>query len=139
MPDRVSEVMTDKLVTVEPTTSLEVTAAKMRDYDIGDVLVVKDGTLFGIVTDRDLVVRALADGAATSDAVGPYASRDVYTCGPDDSVARLAQTMAEQAVRRVPVVDESNCPVGIVSLGDLAEDRAPDTVLGDISEAQPNN
>ena len=139
MPDRVSEVMTDKLVTVEPTSTIAEAAAKMRDYDIGDVLVVQDDTLFGIVTDRDLVVRALADGAATSDAVGPYASRDVYTVGPDDSVAELARTMADQAVRRVPVVDGNNCPVGIVSLGDLAEDRAPDTVLGDISEARPNN
>ncbi len=139
MPERVRDVMTTDLVTVDPSATLQQTAAMMRDHNIGNVLVAGGDGLHGIVTDRDVVVRALASGAGPDAEVGQYASTDLFTVGPDDAVAQVVALMAQRAVRRVPVVDESGEFCGIVSIGDLAEDRDPESVLGEISEAPPNN
>ncbi len=138
MPERVRDVMTSDVVTVEPTASLQSAAALMRDHNIGNVLVADDGEAVGILTDRDLVVRALAAGASPDDQVGPFVSSTLFTVGPDDAVARVAALMAERAVRRVPVLEDGSF-VGIVAIGDLAEERDPESVLGEISEAPPNN
>ncbi len=138
MPERVRDVMTTDLVTVEPDATLQETAALMRDHNIGNVLVAGPDGYLGIVTDRDLVVRMVAAGAAPDAAVGEYASTDLFTVGPDDAVAQVVALMAQRAVRRVPVVDGDEF-VGIVAIGDLAEERDPESVLGEISEAPPNN
>jgi CBS domain-containing protein len=113
-------------------------ARVMRDNDIGDVLVTEDGqNLVGIVTDRDIVVRAVADGSVDEVTVGAICS-DPIAVSPDDEVADVIQVMREQAVRRIPVV-EGEVVVGLVSIGDLAVQYDPDSVLGDISEAPENN
>lgn len=140
MPERLSEVMTRDLVTVPPTASLEEAARLMRDNDIGDVLVVDDnGSLFGIVTDRDIVVEAVAEGThPSSTSVDQVCTHDPVSLGPDDAVAEAAKLMSDHAIRRLPVVDNGSL-VGIVSLGDLAVDRDPQSVLGEISEAPANN
>ncbi|NND01826.1 MAG: CBS domain-containing protein [Acidimicrobiia bacterium] len=136
MAQQVREVMTTDLVVLHPSATLQEAAEAMRDNDIGNVLV--NGDNLGIITDRDLVVRAIAKGCASNETIGSFSSTDLFTVDPNDDVADVAKTMAARKVRRVPVV-ESNSFVGILSIGDLAEDYAPDSVLGDISEAPPNN
>ena len=140
MPERVREVMTPEPVTVAATATLQHAAELMRDRNIGDVLVVdEDGTLIGIVTDRDIVVEGIAEGAdPTTTSVDEVCSHDPVTLGPDDAVVEAARLMRDRAIRRLPVIDNGSL-VGIVSLGDLAMDRDPDSVLGEISEAPPNN
>jgi CBS domain-containing protein len=140
MPERLSEVMTRDPVTVPATASLEEAARLMRDNDIGDVLVVDNtGSLYGILTDRDIVVEGIAGGTPpSSTSVDEVCSHDPVSLGPDDAVAKAAKLMSEHAIRRLPIVDNGSL-VGIVSLGDLAQDRDPNSVLGEISEAPPNN
>jgi CBS domain-containing protein len=110
----------------------------MRDGNIGDVVVLEEDRIQGILTDRDIVVRALADGrdpARTT--VGEICSRELTTLSPDDAIGDAERIMRDKAVRRLPVV-EGGRPVGIVSLGDLAVERNPESALGGISAAPPN-
>jgi CBS domain-containing protein len=130
--------MTQNPVTVQTTDSIVAAARSMRDGNIGDVVVVERGQIQGILTDRDIVVRALAEGrdpARTT--VGEICSRELTTLGPSDSVHDAVTIMRDKAIRRLPVVDGGR-PVGIVSLGDLAVERDPESVLGGISAAPPN-
>jgi CBS domain-containing protein len=113
-------------------------ARAMRDGGIGDVLVVDGERIVGILTDRDIVVRVLAEDRDPSHTpIGDICSREIRTLGPEDAVEAAIATMREHAVRRLPVV-EGGQPVGIVSLGDLALERDPRSVLGEISGAPPN-
>jgi CBS domain-containing protein len=110
----------------------------MRDRDIGDVLVVDDGKVLGIVTDRDLVIRWLADGGDVAKArLSDMCSPKLTTVGPDVAVEDAARIMRDKALRRLPVVDSGKA-VGIVSLGDLAVQSDPKSALGGISAAKPN-
>jgi CBS domain-containing protein len=138
MAQHVRDIMTSRLVTVEPQTSVTAVAQRMRDEDIGIVLVTEGDELRGLVSDRDLVIRALAEGGDQEQrTVASACSEDLYTLTPDDDLDRAVQLMREHSVRRVPVVDHGH-PVGIVSLGDLAIERDPGSALGDISAAEPN-
>jgi CBS domain-containing protein len=111
----------------------------MRGNDIGDVVVLKEKRLFGILTDRDIVVRALA---AKSDPettpVSEICSRELTTIEPTASVEEAVRFMREKAIRRLPVVDKTGDVIGIVSIGDLAVERDPRSALADISAAPPN-
>lgn len=139
MSSIVQELMSTDLVTCPPTSTLEHASRLMRDRGIGDVLVVDDDQrLTGIVTDRDLVVRCLADGASADTAISNACSGDLTTTTPDAAVDDVVRLMRQHSLRRVPVVDDGR-PVGIVSLGDLAVERDPDSALGDISAAPPNS
>ena len=134
----VREVMNGNVVTLPQSAPLVDAARRMRDADIGDVVVVDGGRLAGLVTDRDIVVRAIADGKdPRATTLADICSGDVVTVAPDDSIDHAAQVMRERAVRRVPVVEAGN-PVGIVSLGDFAIERESSTPLADISAAKPN-
>jgi CBS domain-containing protein len=115
-------------------------AAKiMRENDIGDVVVLEDNRLCGILTDRDIVVRGLARGAdPATTKVGDICSRDLTTVAPTTSVAQAIQVMRSKAIRRLPVVEEGGRIVGIVSIGDLAVERDRRSALGEISAAPPN-
>ncbi|MFE0764200.1 CBS domain-containing protein [Streptomyces smyrnaeus] len=138
MAQQVRDVMTPDPVVVAPQTLVIDVARRMRSQDIGAVLVVEEGRLRGLVTDRDLVVRILAEGGAVADrTVGEACSEELLTVAPDDGLDRAIALAADRAVRRLPVV-ENNEPVGIVSLGDLAVERDPDSTLGQVSAAQPN-
>lgn len=139
MPERIREIMTDHPVTVAEDASLVEAARAMRDRDIGDVIVTSNGDVVGIVTDRDIVVRAIADGhdVATT-TVGSVCTYEVHVLSADDSVAAAIDLMRREHVRRIPIVDQGRL-VGVVALGDLAEERDPDSVLGRISEAPPND
>lgn len=139
MPQRISDVMTADPVTLTTGDSLRRAAEAMRDNNIGDVVVTKpDGSLCGIVTDRDIVVRGLAEGAGLDSTLDDVCKHEVVTVGPDDAVATAVKTMEERAIRRLPVMDNGNL-VGIVSIGDLAVERDPESALGEISAAPPNN
>ncbi|MFC5910488.1 CBS domain-containing protein [Streptacidiphilus monticola] len=140
MPEKVRDVMTTRLVTVSTTTALTEAARQMRDQGIGDLIVTDDsGRLFGLVTDRDLVVRATAEGRDPDHTeTGQICSRNLTTVTPDDDVDRAVALMRDRAVRRLPVVEDGR-PVGIVSLGDLALDRDRQSALADISAAPANS
>ncbi|MFF9623470.1 CBS domain-containing protein [Streptomyces griseosporeus] len=138
MTQHVRDIMTADPVTVEPQASVTQVARIMRDEDLGAVLVTDGDDLRGLVTDRDLVVRALAEGGDLEQTtVAGACSDDLVTVGPDDELDVAIQLMREHSVRRIPVVDHGH-PVGIVSLGDAAMERDPGSALGDISVARPN-
>ncbi|MFD8276700.1 CBS domain-containing protein [Streptomyces flaveolus] len=138
MTQYVRDIMTADPVTVEPQASVTAVARIMRDQDLGAVLVTDGDRLRGLVTDRDLVIRSVAEGGDPEETtVAGACSDDLVTVGPDDELDRAIRLMREHAVRRVPVVDEGH-PVRIVALGDLAMERDPGSALGDISVARPN-
>jgi CBS domain-containing protein len=112
----------------------------MRDHDIGDVIVTKqDGSICGILTDRDIVIRSVAEAAAPQDArVEDICTHQLYSVGPDDSTGDVIRIMRDQALRRVPVIENGDA-VGIVSIGDLAAELDADSALGEISAAPPND
>jgi CBS domain-containing protein len=132
------DIMTQKPVTVQATDTVTAAARSMRDGNIGDVVVLDEDRIQGILTDRDIVVRALAEGrdpARTT--AGEICSRELTTLSPADGIEEAVKIMRAKAIRRLPVV-EAGRPVGIVSLGDLAVERDPESVLGGISAAPPN-
>ncbi|WP_328430100.1 CBS domain-containing protein [Streptomyces sp. NBC_00443] len=139
MTQHVRDVMTTDLLTVEPQASVQAVAQLMRDENIGAVLVTEGERLRGLVSDRDLVVRAVAEGGDPGrTTVAQACSEDLVTVGPDDDLILAVQVMREHSVRRVPVVDPESHPVGIVAIADLAIERDPGSALGDISAARPN-
>lgn len=137
--ERIRDVMTPNPQTLPASTTGREAAEAMRANDIGNVVVTDDnGNVAGILTDRDLVVRVIAEGRdPRATHIGDIASHDLSAVGPDDSVGRAVQIMREKAVRRLPVMEKGKV-VGIVSLGDLALDRDQDSALADISAAPPN-
>jgi CBS domain-containing protein len=133
------DVMTPNPTVCRPDTTARDAAALMRDQDIGDVLVQDDGGSLGIVTDRDIVTRAVAAGRGPDDVrLGEIATANVKTVDVETPVDEVIRMMSEASVRRIPVC-EGGRPVGIVALGDLARDRDPSSLLGEISAAPPNN
>jgi CBS domain-containing protein len=134
----VRDVMTTDPVCVTPDTTIMDAAKKMSSADIGDVLV-RDGSKVSIVTDRDVVVRAIAEGRDPAKTfVRDICSTDVETVTPDTPIATAIGLMRDKAIRRLPVVEDGQA-VGIVSLGDFAEEQDPKSALADISSAPPNN
>ena len=139
MAQSIREVMTKDPITLTPDSSVVDAAKAMRDADVGPALIAVDGGLQGIVTDRDLAVRVVAEGRdPSSTKVSEIASTGLATLTPDDSVEDAIKIIREQKVRRIPIV-ENNRPVGIVAIGDLAVERDSDSALADISAADPNN
>ena len=139
MATAIRDVMTPDPVTVGPHDSAADAARSMREVDSGAILVCEDGHLRGLLTDRDIVVRAIAEGRDPARVeVGEICSADVGTLRPDDDVDRAVQLMRDRHVRRIPVVDDDEHPVGIVSIGDLALARDERSALADISGAPAN-
>jgi CBS domain-containing protein len=131
--------MTRDVVALPRSTALRDAAVRMRDQGIGDVLVVDGDNLVGIVTDRDIAIRAVAESRPPdATTLGDIGSRDLVCVSPSDSIDQAVVVMREAHVRRLPVV-EGGRPVGTVSLGDLARAKDPESVLADISDAPPNN
>ena len=120
------------------TASVHEAARAMRDADMGDGIVIEHTRVCGLVTDCDIIVRTIAearDPATTT--LADICSHPFLVVSPTDSVEKAVQLMGTQALRRVPMV-EGGQPVGMVSLGDLAVERAPGSALGDISAAPPH-
>ncbi|WP_329125349.1 CBS domain-containing protein [Streptomyces sp. NBC_01465] len=138
MATLVREVMTAGVAAVRPDASLVEAAQLMRAQDIGGVLVAQDDRLIGVLTDRDITLRAVADGADPLTVSAQAVCTLSPVCvGPDDTVETAISLMRKHAVRRLPVVGDGR-PLGVVSLGDLARDLEPGSVLGEISRAAPD-
>jgi CBS domain-containing protein len=138
MANSVREVMTNDPRTLDSDASASEAARLMQQYDIGDVIVLDGTSVRGIVTDRDIVVRAVAQGREPALVrLASICSDDVTTVRPDDSIDTAVALMRERALRRLPVVEDGQ-PVGIVTLGDVAVARDPQSVLAEVSSAPPN-
>jgi CBS domain-containing protein len=138
-PQRTRDIMTADVVALSADASLQSAGAAMRDNDVGSVIVMHNAAVAGIVTDRDVIVRAVADGrdvAVTS--LSAVVTDKVVTVGPEEPAEVAVQLMREHAVRRVVVVDEDR-PVGVISIGDLARRRDPGSVLADVVAAPPQS
>jgi CBS domain-containing protein len=139
MAQQISELMTPDPVTCEMSAPITDAARVMRDNDIGAIIVTENDEVRGIVTDRDIVVRGLADGADPQSLhVGDVCSASPETVSPTDPVDRAIELVRGKDVRRIPVVEDGR-PVGIVSIGDLAIERDGDSALADISSAPANS
>jgi CBS domain-containing protein len=138
MTTKIRDIMTSPPVCMAPYEAVSAAAMAMRDLGIGCVLVKDDGEIRGILTDRDITVRVLADARdpATTE-VGAVCSSELVLLGPDDDAASAVELIEERAIRRIPVV-EDGIPVGVVSLGDLSLESGEQSVLADVSAAPPN-
>jgi CBS domain-containing protein len=137
---KVRDFMSSPPITISTVALVREAAQKMRTADVGALVVQEDGKPYGIVTDRDIAIRAVAEGLNPGSApVGSICSKELTTVSPDDDIDTALQLMRERALRRVLVVDYEKAPVGIVSLGDLARERDLGSVLAEISQAPPNH
>jgi CBS domain-containing protein len=138
--ERVHELMSKNPITLPSSATVLDAAREMRSENVGAIVVEdKDQRAYGIVTDRDIIIRAVADGRdAAMTLLSDICSTELTTLSPDDTVAHAIQAMRQRAIRRLLVVDADNRAVGVISLGDLAVDRDAWSVLGKISAAPPS-
>ncbi|HEX7082179.1 MAG TPA: CBS domain-containing protein [Gammaproteobacteria bacterium] len=124
---RIADVMTRDVELVSPDATVQEAATKMAEYDVGAVLVGANGALEGILTDRDVLLRAVVDGRDTTRLrVREIMSSTLFACREDDSVEDAFREMSERQVRRLPVLDRDDRLIGIVTLSDLGRlDRDP--------------
>jgi CBS domain-containing protein len=133
MGTSIKEVMTSQVKTCEPDTTVMEAAKVMANEDVGPVPIVEEGRLTGIVTDRDIVIRVVAEGRdPSSTTVGEIASRDLVTVSPDDDLDAALNQLAQNQVRRIPVV-EGDRLVGIVAQADIAR-LGSDAKTGEVVE-----
>jgi CBS domain-containing protein len=125
----IRDIMTPNPRTVSPDDSIESAARIMRDEDTGAVPVVQDGRPVGMLTDRDIVIRVVAEGGRAQ-SVREIVSGRVISVSPDATTREATDLMSEHQIRRLPVVENERL-VGIVSLGDLAVKEAKDRRVGD--------
>ncbi|PSC04213.1 hypothetical protein SLNSH_14545 [Alsobacter soli] len=133
---RISEVMTRDPVAIAPERSLREAARLMDDLNVGSLPVLHGGQVVGLLTDRDIVVRAIAVGRDPNvTPVFEVMTEEPHCCFEDEDVSHVVDVMEDLQVRRVPVLDRSRRLIGMVALGDLVEDRAPgaEEALGRIS------
>jgi CBS domain-containing protein len=134
MGTKVRDVMTARPRGVTPETPLSQVAELMEAEDIGSVPVLDGEQLSGVVTDRDIVIRAIAKGKDPRGMPArEIASRDIVTVGPDNDLSDAVQLMADHQVRRLPVVDDENRLVGVVSQADVALE-AKEKAVGELVE-----
>jgi CBS domain-containing protein len=132
---KISEVMTSEVQVVQPDDTLQDAAALMAEQDVGALPVCDGSRLQGMITDRDIAVRAVANGRAADTLVREVMSEDVIWCSEDDDTQDVLGRMGDRQIRRIPVVDANRNLVGIVSLGDLAieDEENVDEALRSIS------
>ena len=141
---KVRDIMTTSVESVGPATDLMVVARRMKELDVGAVPVVEDDQLIGIITDRDIVIRAVAEGRdLLLEQVRDHLTPNPMTISPDADVQEASELMAREQIRRLPVVENGRL-VGFLAIGDLAVELNKDQVVGDalqkISEpAQPRS
>jgi CBS domain-containing protein len=140
MATQVRDLMSKQLITLDGSSPISEAAKQMFSADIGAVLVEENGKVCGIVTDRDIVIRAVAQGRDVEQTqLSAICSTDLTMVSPDDPLERAVDVMREKAIRRVLVADSQNQALGILSLGDVASQRDSGAVLGQISTAAPNS
>jgi CBS domain-containing protein len=132
---KVYEVMSPDVQTVRPDATLQQAAEMMKSLDVGPLPVSDGERLVGMVTDRDLTVRATAEGLdPVTTRVSDVMTPDVVFCHEDDDVRAAARTMEERQLRRLVVLTQSGQVAGIVSLGDLAVQTGDDKLSGQVLE-----
>lgn len=117
---RCREIMTSNVKTATRDQTLREVATLMRDGDMGSIPVVEDGKLVGIVTDRDIVVRSIADGRDATSPISEAMTTEIFSVRPDDFVFEAIRMMGDKQVRRIPVVDENGALAGIIAMADVA-------------------
>jgi CBS domain-containing protein len=122
---RVSEVMTRQVRVCDPRQSISVCARMMAEIDAGVLPVAERDRLVGMITDRDIAIRAVAAGKGPDTAVGEVMSRQLLYCFDDQDLDHIAKSMGEARVRRLPVIDRESSLVGILSLADIAVKHVP--------------
>ena len=135
---KVRDVMTSNPVSCNAEATLQDVARKMDEIDSGIIPIVENGQLKGVITDRDIAIRAVADGAnPTTDKAITYATQDVKSVSPDMDLEDAAEIMEESMIRRLVVVENGQL-VGMVSLGDVAECDAEEAedVLVEVSKSE---
>ena len=137
MDTKVRDIMTPDPVGVSYEQTVAEAARVMREAGVGAVLVVSGESLSGMVTDRDLVIRGLAEGAGPDSPVGPLCSEKLVGVDANADLADAERLIREHAVRRLPVIDSGQI-VGMVSLGDLAASAEPESPLAAVSKARAN-
>jgi CBS domain-containing protein len=133
---KVADIMTQSVATVQRDETLQAAAKRMREMDVGWLPVLDGKALVGMVTDRDIAVRGVAEGMVAQESrVDDVMTADVVWCRADDAVENVMAEMGEQQVRRLPVLDANNEVVGVVALADLAtrQSRHTDETLREIS------
>jgi CBS domain-containing protein len=139
MMTKMRDIMSPAPVCMASGESVSAAALAMKQHGIGTVLVLTDGRLSGLVTDRDITVRVLAenrDPRATR--IGDICSAELVVLSPDDDVAEATRLVRERAVRRIPVLQDG-VPVGVVSIGDLALEKDATSALSGVFAAPPNS
>jgi CBS domain-containing protein len=132
---KVKEMMHKGAEYVAPNAKLEVIAKKMRDYDVGSIPVCDGGKLVGIVTDRDIAIRALANGKDVAKLEAKdVMSKDVIFCRDNENAEDAIRIMEDKQVRRLPVLNEAKMLVGMVSLGDISHALSQD-LTGEVTKA----
>lgn len=132
---KVRDVMHKGITCVEPDAHVHDIAKRMRDDDIGVVAVRADGHVVGVITDRDITCRVLADGASINKITAKdIMTKDVVCCSPDDDVDRAIAVMEKKKIRRLPVTDSHKTAVGMLSLGDISHKVGKD-LSGDVLRA----
>ncbi|MCW5758359.1 MAG: CBS domain-containing protein [Phenylobacterium sp.] len=135
---KVADVMTAQVVTATPRSTIAEVARTMAQIETGAVPVTDDGKVVGLITDRDIVLRAVAEGLPLSTPVSEVMTEDVETCREDDSVADAAGKMGGKQIRRLVVLNDGGRLAGILSLGDVAQEYGAKQVgrtLEEISES----
>jgi CBS domain-containing protein len=120
MATKMRDIMSPAPVSMTPDEPVSAAARAMKEYGIGTVLIMADGQLSGLLTDRDIAIRVLAEERdPVTTRVGEICSTELAALGPDDDVEQATRLVRDRAVRRIPVVQDGT-PVGVVSIGDLA-------------------
>jgi len=133
MAQTIRELMTENPRSVSPDSSIQDAAKIMRDEDAGVVPITEGDNLAGVITDRDIAIRAVAEGRDGQTTVREIASQDVVTIDPEQELDEALRLMAQHQVRRLPVVEEDGRLVGIVSQADVAR-HGDDTRTGEVVE-----
>ena len=135
MDMKVNEIMTTDFEKIDSTSSLFEAAQKMKLFNIGFLPVQEGDKLIGLLTDRDIVIRGLAEGLDPQrTSVKDIVSSDIVYCFEDESIEDAARLMEDNQVRRLIVVDHDQTPVGIVSIGDIAVKSGQAQLAGEILE-----
>ena len=130
---KISKGMTRDVRLASPTQSIRDAAKMMADIDAGSLPVGQDNRLVGMITDRDIVIRAVAEGKSPETLVREVMSQEVLYCFEDQELEEVARNMADIKVRRLPVLNRSKHLVGIVSLGDLSRKQQPEMTAKAVS------
>lgn len=133
MHQSVRDAMTSNPRTVQPEANVQEPARLMKSENVGAVPIVDGDRLVGVVTDRDIAMKIVAEGKSLDTPVSEIASRDLVTIDPDQSLEEAARLMAEHQLRRLPVVEEDGKLVGIVAQADVAK-RASEDRTGEVVE-----